>query len=207
MMSNKARFWDRIATKYFQQPINDEAAYERKLELTREKLTEHSEVLEFGCGTGGTALKHAPHVKHILATDISENMLEIANRQKAESGVDNVTFQQADFDTLTAPQGSFDVVLGMSILHLLSDRRPAIAKVREMLKPGGYFITSTACLGNKLWFMAPVLWGGRLIGRLPLVRIFTYGQLVDSMRDGGFEIEHEWVPDSGNSVFVIARKP
>jgi len=206
-MSNKARFWDRIATKYFQQPINDEAAYERKLELTREKLTKDSEVLEFGCGTGGTALKHAPHVKHILATDISENMLEIANRQKAERGIDNVTFQQADFDTLTAPPGSFDVVLGMSILHLLSDRRPAIAKVREMLRPGGYFITSTACLGNKLWYMAPFLWGGRLIGRLPLVRIFTYRQLVDSVRDGGFEIEHEWVPDSGNSVFVIARKP
>ena len=206
-MSNKARFWDRIATKYFQQPISDEAVYQRKLELTREKLAPQDEVLEFGCGTGGTALKHAAHVKHVLATDISENMLAIAQEQKAEQGIDNVTFQRADFDTLTAPAGSFDVVLGMSILHLLGDRRPAIANVRNLLKSGGYFISSTACIGNKLWYMAPFLWAGRVIGRLPLVRIFTYRQLVNSIRDAGFEIELEWVPESGNSVFVIARKP
>ncbi|MEC9250793.1 MAG: class I SAM-dependent methyltransferase [Pseudomonadota bacterium] len=206
-MNKKARFWDRIASKYFQSPIEDQAAYEHKLELTREKFAPESEVLEFGCGTGGTALRHAAHVKHILATDISEKMLAFAGQQKAEQGVDNVTFQHADFDTLAAPAGSFDVVLGMSILHLLDDRRPAMAKVRDLLKPGGYFISSTACLGNKLWFMAPFLWAGRMIGRLPLVRIFTIRQLVDSVRDAGFEVEHEWVAPNGNSVFVIARKP
>ena len=42
------------------------------------------EVLEFGCGTGGTAIIHAPYVKHIRAIDISGNMIAIA-KGKAEA--------------------------------------------------------------------------------------------------------------------------
>ena len=38
------------------------------------------EVLEFGCGTGSTALTLAPNVRHIQATDVSPKMLEIARR-------------------------------------------------------------------------------------------------------------------------------
>jgi cyclopropane fatty-acyl-phospholipid synthase-like methyltransferase len=35
------------------------------------------EVLEFGCGTGSTAIVHAPHVKELRAIDISEKMIGI----------------------------------------------------------------------------------------------------------------------------------
>jgi cyclopropane fatty-acyl-phospholipid synthase-like methyltransferase len=42
------------------------------------------ELLEFGCGTGGTAIIHAPHVKHIRAIDISPRMIEIA-KSRAEA--------------------------------------------------------------------------------------------------------------------------
>ena len=58
---------------------------------------------------------------HIEAMDISEPMLEIARRQAAEQGIENVDFKRgdiADFDT--APQ-SYDAILGLSILHLVRD--------------------------------------------------------------------------------------
>jgi len=42
--------------------------------------------LEFGCGTGSTALLHASFVKHMTATDISDEMIEIA-KQKAKMKV------------------------------------------------------------------------------------------------------------------------
>ena len=67
----------------------DQAAYERKLAITRECLNPDAQVLELGCGTGSTAIAHAPYVRHIRATDVSSRMIEIA-RSKAEvaSGAD-----------------------------------------------------------------------------------------------------------------------
>ena len=65
------------------------------------------EVLEFGCGTGSTALAHAPFVRHILATDISEKMLEIARAKAADGSVHNVTFQQGTLDDLDKADGTF----------------------------------------------------------------------------------------------------
>ena len=82
------------AKGYAKRPVTDETAYQRKLKLTQDYLSPDMEVLELGCGTGTTALFHAPFVKHITGIDISRNMLEIA-RAKAESG-NVVTAQVAD---------------------------------------------------------------------------------------------------------------
>jgi SAM-dependent methyltransferase len=83
-MSDEARFWDRRAEKYALRPVAGQEAYEKKLEITRSYFPRDSEVLEMGCGTGSTALVHAPYVRHILATDISPAMINIA-RGKAEA--------------------------------------------------------------------------------------------------------------------------
>ncbi len=82
-MTTSSKFWDKIAEKYSKQPIADEASYQKKLEVTRGYLQPEMEVLEFGCGTGSTALIHAPYVKHIRAIDISSKMIAIA-KAKAE---------------------------------------------------------------------------------------------------------------------------
>lgn len=206
-MSGTAHWWNKNAQKYYDSPISNEDVYQRKLEITREYLSADSEVLEFGCGTGGTAIAHAPYVRSVLATDISDEMLEFGRQQAAEAGVENVRFEQADFDTLEAKAESFDAVLGLSILHLLKDRRKAMSKVRDVLKPGGVFVSSTACLGDRMWFMAPILCIGRLFGAFPFVRIFTVRQLVRSVEDAGFVVEHEWLPKKAIAVFVVARKP
>jgi len=79
-----AKFWDRIADRYSRKPVADEAAYQKKLQVTREYLRPDMEVLEFGCGTGSTAIVHAPCVKQIRAIDVSAKMIEIA-RHKADA--------------------------------------------------------------------------------------------------------------------------
>ena len=107
-------------------------------------------MLEFGCGTGSTALVHAARVKHILAIDISSKMIEIARAKAEANHVTNITFRRAAIDEFTAPDASFDAVLGHSILHLLEDRDSVIAKVHGMLKPGGVFISSTACIADTI---------------------------------------------------------
>ncbi len=205
-MTHESRFWDKIAEKYSRSPIKDEAAYQTKLEITREYFDLNSRVLEFGCGTGSTAILHSPFVKHIRAVDISENMLEIARSKAREEDVTNISFERSDIDNFQTADESYDVVLGLSILHLLKDRRVAITKVHRMLKPGGVFVSSTACLGDSMAFLKYVLPIGTYLRQIPLVRVFTAEELADSLVEAGFEIERQWQPGKGKAVFVVARK-
>ncbi len=205
-MDRKTRFWDRIAKHYARKPVPDEAVYQKKLEVTRRYLRPETEVLELGCGTGSTAIAHAPYVKHIRALDISTKMLEIGRDRAAADAVANVTFERGDIDTLDVGDGTLDAVLALSVLHLLEDWNAAIARVHRMLKPGGIFVTSTACLGDTMgWFklIAPI---GKWLGFFPLVKVFTVAQLRESMLAAGFRLDHEWQPGKGKAVFIVARK-
>ena len=207
MTQPSSRFWDKIADRYARQPVKDEAAYQKKLQITQSYLQPDMKLLEFGCGTGTTALTHAPFVDRILAIDISSRMLEIAEQKAQVAGIDNVVFQRAAIDDYAVPDNSIDVVLGMSILHLLADKDMAITKVHNMLKPGGVFVSSTVCLGNTMKFFKLIGPLGRALGVLPLLKVFTTQELVDNIKARGFDIEHEWSPGKGTSVFIVARKP
>lgn len=208
-MVQSAKFWDRTAVRYSQRPVADEAAYQKKLQVTRDYFRPDMAVLEFGCGTGSTAIAHAPFVKHIQAIDISAKMIEIAQGKADAQNVDNVTFDVSAIDDFSAPDQSFDAVLGLNVLHLLADKEAAIAKVRKLLKPGGVFVTSTVCLGNNMKFFKIIVPVGRLLGLMPLVKVFTTTELADSLTNGGFEIDYEWQPDKGKSmfesVFIVAK--
>src|SRR5206468_2653218 len=140
-------FWDNIAERYSKQPIADEAAYQKKLQVTREYFRPDMEVLEIGCGTGSTAIVHAPYVKHIRAIDFSSKMVDIAQAKARVRNINNVTFERATIDELGGPERTLDAVLALSVLHLLGNKEEVIAKVHKMLKPGGIFVTSTACIG------------------------------------------------------------
>ena len=204
-MNHPSKFWDKIAERYSKKPVDDEEAYQQKLQVTREYLQPDMELLEFGCGTGSTAIAHAPYVKQILATDISAKMIGIA-QAKADAGeVKNVTFKQAAIDDFSADDQTFDAVMGHSILHLVEDRDAVIAKVHKMLKPGGIFISNTACLGDRMKFFKVIGPIGKFLGLMPMVKVFTTRELVDSLTGAGFEIDHQWKPDKGVSVFIVVK--
>ncbi|MCX7172871.1 MAG: class I SAM-dependent methyltransferase [Proteobacteria bacterium] len=205
-MDRSAKFWDKIAERYSKQPIADEAAYQKKLQVTRGYFRPDMEVLEFGCGTGSTAITHAPYVKHILAIDISSKMIEIAQGKADAEDIENIAFQRSTIDAFSVPDGSLDAVLGLSILHLLDNKERVINKVRKMLKPGGFFVTSTACLGDSMKyfkFVAPI---GTFLSLLPLVKVFTTSELVASLTEAGFEIDYQWQPRKDAAVFIVAKK-
>ncbi len=205
-MHHSAKFWDKIAERYSKQPIADEAAYQKKLQVTQKYFQPEMEVLEFGCGTGSSAIIHAPYVKHIRAIDISSNMIEIAQDKAKAQNIKNVTFEQLSIDELSMSDCSLDVVLGLSILHLLENFEEVIAKVYKMLKPGGIFVTSTHCLGDTMKFFKVIAPIGKFLGLMPLVKVFTTKELEDSLTDAGFEIDYQWQPEFGKAVFIVAKK-
>ncbi len=203
-MTDSAKFWDKIAARYSRQPIKDATSYERKLELTRKYLEPKAQVLEFGCGTGGTALLHAPHVAHVLAIDYSGAMIEIAKQRQADEGIENVTFRQATLFDIEKPDGGFDAVLGLNVLHLLPDYARQIELAFELLKPGGVFVTSTACLGRRsplrLLLALPAA-----LGFIPKVVFIDKHALASDMAAAGFS-QREHI-EFGDTLFLIVQKP
>lgn len=90
-------------------------------------------VLEIGCGTGLFTELFARSGAHIVAVDISGDLLELARKKNLPT--DKVEFLQKRFEECDL-DGRFDAVIGSSILHHL-DIQPALTRIKELLKPGG----------------------------------------------------------------------
>jgi 2-polyprenyl-3-methyl-5-hydroxy-6-metoxy-1,4-benzoquinol methylase len=107
------------------------------------------------------------------------------------------------------PDGSYDVVMAHSILHLLKNKDAALAKSRAMLAPGGVFVSSTTCLGDSLAAKAigHSVAAVSYTGLLPFIAVFSSEQLKRSFVDAGFAIEHEWRPTTRAALFLVARGP
>ncbi len=209
-MAYSTSFWNLIANHYSKQPIADQSSYEKKLAVTQEYFTPESRVLEFGCGTGSTALIHAPYVERYLAIDISAKMLEIAHGKVEDSEfskLSNLSFMQTDLHHLNSEDESWDMVMGMSILHLLPDLEQTLQRIHQLLKPGGVFISSTICIGDSgmgFKLLAPLF---RWMPIMPSVWVFSQQELITMMEQVGFEVEYQWCPGTNKAVFIIARKP
>ncbi|MEM7467871.1 MAG: class I SAM-dependent methyltransferase [Pseudomonadota bacterium] len=207
-MNNSDPFWDKIAEKYANKPVSDEVTYQRKLTETQEFLNEGMRVLEFGCGTGTTAIHHAPHVAHIDAIDISENMLNIGRSKAEHAKISNITFSRGTLHDFGADSESLDAVLGLNVIHLLPNRREVIAEVARILKPGGLFISTTGCLGSSVFrfikFAVPL---GKFLRLMPDVFVLTEAELTTEIQKTGFSIERQWHHGPQNiAVFIVARK-
>ena len=207
-MYKSEKFWDKTADRYSKSPISDEATYQRKLAETQGFFRPNMRILEFGCGTGTTAIHHAPRVQHIDAIDISENMLQIGRDKARKAGIENITFTRSTLTDFNAENASIDAVLGLNVIHLLPDREAAIAEVARILKPGGIFVSSTACLGHSfLRFIKLVAPLGKMLGLMPDVFVMTEEELAGEVMRAGFNIERQWSHGRGEiSVFLIARK-
>ncbi|MEM7445604.1 MAG: methyltransferase domain-containing protein [Pseudomonadota bacterium] len=205
-MEQSASYWDRAAHNYSQLPAVDEDADRKKLRITRDYLRPDMEILDLGCGTGSTAIALAPFVRRIDAIDFSTRMIDIAEAKAEAANIDNVVFDVSKIDHFVVPDQTFDAVLGLGILHLLSNKEEVIAKVHRWLKPGGTFITSTVCLGESMGYFKLIGPVCRLFGVIPLVKVFTARELATAIGEAGFDIDYEWQPKYGRSAFIVAKK-
>ncbi|MTI44472.1 class I SAM-dependent methyltransferase [Roseibium hamelinense] len=206
------RFWDKAARKYAAMPLRNQADYESWLARVVEHLGPDDKVLEVGCGTGSTALRLAPHVGAITATDYAPTMIEIANEKRAQTKLSNLTFRTADpFDpsneAAKAVGGeNFDAVLAFNLLHLLADPENALECLRTLVKPGGLFISKTVCLKDSAWLFAPIIGALRLVGKAPRVRMMSPAGVENIITGAGFEIlERQTFGARAKGHFLVAR--
>ncbi len=206
-MRDPAEFWNKGADKYSKRPVKDMENYTKTLDCTRKHLSARDNVLEVGCGTGTTALLLASSVNQITASDISSRMIEIAREKAVTREVENVRFDRATLFDEDLAKGSFDVVMGFNVLHLLEDIPGAVHRVHELLKPGGLFISKTICLAEQSRLWSLLLAVMKPLGFAPDVQCLKVAELEDIITRTNFEIiETGLHPASPPSRFIVARK-
>jgi len=62
-------------------------------------------------------------------------------------------------------------------------------------------------MGDKLSFFKWIAPIGQFLGLLPTLNVFTQQNLKESMLNAGFQIDHEWQPKDGHTLFLIVQKP
>ncbi len=101
----------------------------------------HWQALDIATGGGHTALKFAPHVAHVLASDLTPRMLDQARQFISErNGVTNVSFEEADAENLPFGDDRFDLVTCRIAPHHFPDAQQFLRECARVLKGGGLLV-------------------------------------------------------------------
>ena len=96
-------------------------------------------VLDIAAGTGDTSIIAARRVGptgHVLATDLSPSMLEVATDEAHKAGLSNLETRVMDARSLELESDSFDAVISRMGIMLMPEREKALAEILRVLKPG-----------------------------------------------------------------------
>ncbi|TPM04604.1 class I SAM-dependent methyltransferase [Mesorhizobium sp. B2-3-10] len=98
-------------------------------------------VVDLGCGFGWFCRwAHENGAREVLGLDLSEKMLSRARAAGPDTGI---TYERADLDHLSLPQGGFDLAYSSLALHYVEDIERLFGAVHEALSPGAHFVFST----------------------------------------------------------------
>jgi ubiquinone/menaquinone biosynthesis C-methylase UbiE len=123
------------------------------------KINSSFKVLDIATGIGEPSITAAKKVGrgngHVLATDISPQMLSIARQRAASLGLqDVIEFKEGDAETISLPSSEFDAVLCRWGLMFLPDLRDGLLNIYGSLVNGGYLAAAVWASPDKVPFLS-----------------------------------------------------
>lgn len=168
-------------------------------------------VLDLGSGGGIDVLLSARRVGETgfaYGLDMTDEMLDLAQANAAEAGVDNVKFIQGYIEDIPLPDASVDVIISNCVINLSTDKPAVFAEMARVLKPGGRIGISDVVAHDSLTAEERAergSWVGCIAGAL------SYSEYRTGLREAGFadvsiDATHS-ATDGMEAAIVKATKP
>ena len=168
-------------------------------------------VLDLGSGAGLDVLLSARRVSpggHAYGVDMTDEMLELANRNRDHARFKNATFLKGSIDKVPLPDASVDVVISNCVINLSGDKGAVLREAARILRPGGRFAVSDVIADPDMDDATRAdmrQWTGCIAGAL------TRDEFEHALRAAGLtdvEIrETHRVHEHAASAIIRARKP
>jgi len=187
--TNDPKFWKRHARRYDRVARLLNGRFDAMVDRAAELVGGSARVLEVAAGTGLVTQVLAGVADHIVATDMSDSMLEILRARMADARASNVEVRAADALALPFGDGEFDAVVAANVLHLLPDPAAALSEMRRVLRPGGVACVPTFCHAETT--TAHIVSRLLRLGGFRVVTRFSGDRLGDLIHSAGFRVEHQ----------------
>lgn len=174
-------------------------------------------VLDLGSGGGIDVLLSARRVGptgKAYGLDMTDEMLALANENKAKSGLTNVEFLKGEIEAIPLPDNSVDVIISNCVINLSGDKDKVLREAFRVLKPGGRFAVSDIVVRGEVpndIRRNMLLWAGCVSGAL------SDGEYTAKLEAAGFtaiaieatevhkaEKAREWMIESGLDFEAVA---
>lgn len=158
--------------------------WQRRIKMLTSHISSETEVLEIGCGGGYFTQEIVKSKAHVVAIDISPDLLEVALKKVRDS---NVLFKVGNAYDLSFQDNTFDTIVGSSILHHL-DIDKALVEFYRVLKPGGTILfTEPNMLNPQIFLERHTALFGYLIKKSPDETAFVRWRLKRDLLKYGFK--------------------
>ena len=138
-MSEKEKYWSRYADNF--EDLNNYVVGKSDMNIILKKVSELKKLkntLELGCGNGTYSIALANNVDKLLATDFSDEMVNVT-KSRLQS-FSNITVEKANCFVLPYATNSFDTIFMANLLHIVSEPEKVITESKRVLKSGGKII-------------------------------------------------------------------
>ena len=149
-------------------------------------------VLDLGSGGGIDVLLSAKRVGptgFAYGLDMTDAMLELAERNRAEAGIEHVRFLKGEIEHIPLPANAVDVVISNCVINLSADKRQVLREAFRVLVPGGRFAVSDIVIQGQIPQVVRAdleAWAGCVAGALEEE---TYRQLLAEAGFTAIEVE------------------
>ena len=162
-------------------------------------IEEGETVLDLGSGGGidvFLAARKTGPTGRVIGVDMTVEMLERAERNAADAGLDNVEFRRGLIEDLPVEDGTVDVILSNCVINLAPDKAPVFAEAHRVLRPGGRIVVSDIVRGGPgPETIDPASWSSCIDGALPL------DDYLAAITAAGFESVEVLSRDGGGDMF------